>query len=49
MIRLYHNPLAPWIWLGAALCALGGFVSLTDRRLRIGAPLARGRRSQAAE
>ena len=32
------NPLAPWIWLGAALCALGGFVSLSDRRLRIGAP-----------
>ena len=38
-VRLYHNPLAPWIWLGAAFCALGGFVSLTDRRLRIGAPL----------
>jgi cytochrome c-type biogenesis protein CcmF len=37
-IRLYWNPLAPWIWLGAGLCALGGFVSLTDRRLRIGAP-----------
>ena len=32
------NPLAPWIWLGAGLCALGGFVSLSDRRLRIGAP-----------
>jgi cytochrome c-type biogenesis protein CcmF len=37
-IRLYRNPLAPWIWLGAGLCALGGFISLTDRRLRIGAP-----------
>jgi cytochrome c-type biogenesis protein CcmF len=44
VIRLYFNPLAPWIWLGAALCALGGFVSLSDRRLRIGAP----RRSRAA-
>jgi len=43
-IRLYWNPLAPWIWLGAGLCALGGFVSLSDRRLRIGAP----RRSRAA-
>jgi cytochrome c-type biogenesis protein CcmF len=38
VLRLYLNPLAPWIWLGAALCALGGFVSLSDRRLRIGAP-----------
>ena len=38
VIRLYYNPLAPWIWLGAAMCALGGFVSLSDRRLRIGAP-----------
>jgi cytochrome c-type biogenesis protein CcmF len=38
VIRLYLNPLAPWIWLGAALCALGGFISLSDRRLRIGAP-----------
>ena len=28
VIRLYFNPLAPWIWLGAAFCALGGFVSL---------------------
>ncbi len=37
-VRLYHNPLAPWIWLGAAFAALGGFVSLSDRRLRIGAP-----------
>ena len=38
VIRLYYNPLAPWIWLGAAFCALGGFVSLSDRRLRVGAP-----------
>ena len=47
-IRLYFNPLAPWIWLGAALCALGGFVSLSDRRLRIGAP-SRRQAVQAAE
>jgi len=44
VVRLYLNPLAPWIWLGAAMCALGGFVSLSDRRLRIGAP----KRSRAA-
>ncbi len=44
VIRMYYNPLAPWIWLGAAMCALGGVVSLSDRRLRIGAP----KRSRAA-
>ena len=37
-VRLYHHPLAPWIWLGALIMALGGFVSLTDRRFRVGAP-----------
>jgi cytochrome c-type biogenesis protein CcmF len=47
VLRLYHNPLVPWIWLGAAAMALGGFVSLTDRRHRIGAP-ARRRRPDAA-
>ena len=36
--RLYHNPLVPWIWVGAIVMAAGGAVSLTDRRLRIGAP-----------
>jgi len=50
VVRLYDNPLAPWIWLGAALCALGGFVSLSDRRLRIGAPKrTRATSVQAAE
>ena len=47
VIRLYLNPLAPWIWLGAALCAFGGFVSLSDRRLRIGAPSRRPSSPQA--
>jgi len=37
-IRIYHNPLVPWIWGGAAIMVLGGLVSLSDRRLRIGAP-----------
>ena len=49
VVRLYYNPLAPWIWLGAALCALGGFVSLSDRRLRVGAPRRRAQPMQAAE
>ena len=46
-LRLYWNPLVPWIWLGAAAMALGGIVSLTDRRHRVGAP-ARRRREIAA-
>ncbi|MCS6877360.1 MAG: heme lyase CcmF/NrfE family subunit [Geminicoccaceae bacterium] len=37
-VRLYHNPLAGWIWGGAAVMALGGLLSLSDRRLRVGAP-----------
>ncbi len=37
-MRLYYNPLVPWIWFGVVVMMLGGFVSLSDRRLRIGAP-----------
>ena len=47
IIRLYSNPLAPLIWLGAVVMALGGAVSLADRRHRVGAP-ARRRRAVAA-
>jgi cytochrome c-type biogenesis protein CcmF len=38
VLRLHVNPLAPWIWLGALVMALGGLISLADRRLRVGAP-----------
>ena len=38
VLRIWYNPLIPWIWLGCLLMVLGGFISLTDRRLRIGAP-----------
>jgi len=37
-VRVYHEPLVPWIWIGAMLMAFGGLVSLSDRRLRVGAP-----------
>ena len=37
-VRLYHKPLVLLIWLGAAVMFLGGALSLSDRRLRIGAP-----------
>ncbi|MDR6289634.1 MULTISPECIES: heme lyase CcmF/NrfE family subunit [Inquilinus] len=37
-LRLYHHPLVPWIWGGALIMAFGGALSLSDRRLRVGAP-----------
>jgi cytochrome c-type biogenesis protein CcmF len=48
--RIFHNPLVPWIWLGAVLMALGGVISLTDRRHRVGAPRrARGAKSPRSQ
>ncbi len=38
VMRLHYNPLAPWIWLGGLVMAIGGGLSLADRRLRVGAP-----------
>ena len=37
-VRIYHKPLVLFIWLGAVVMAIGGTLSLTDRRLRVGAP-----------
>jgi cytochrome c-type biogenesis protein CcmF len=36
--RLYHKPLVILIWTGALFMFAGGAVSLSDRRLRVGAP-----------
>ncbi|WP_373087732.1 heme lyase CcmF/NrfE family subunit [Sneathiella sp.] len=36
--RIYHKPFISWIWLGAFVMFLGGALSLSDRRLRLGAP-----------
>jgi cytochrome c-type biogenesis protein CcmF len=36
LVRAYWNPLALLIFLGPAVMALGGAVSLSDRRLRLG-------------
>ncbi len=41
VLRIHHNPLAPWIWLGAGIMALGGGISLSDRRVRVSAPAAK--------
>ncbi len=36
-VRIYHKPLVLLIW-GPVLMAFGGMLSLSDRRLRVGAP-----------
>lgn len=48
--RLYFNPLVPWMWVGALVMVVGGIVSLTDRRHRVGAPTrARAQGAKAAQ
>jgi cytochrome c-type biogenesis protein CcmF len=37
-VRIYHKPLVLLIWWGPMLMAFGGLLSLSDRRLRVGAP-----------
>lgn len=37
-LRFYFNPLVRLIWIGAIVMFLGGMFSLSDRRLRVGAP-----------
>jgi cytochrome c-type biogenesis protein CcmF len=38
-LRAYWKPLVLLIWIGAVVMALGGLVSLSDRRARIGVPV----------
>jgi cytochrome c-type biogenesis protein CcmF len=45
-VRLYHKPLVLLIWFGCIVMAVGGALSLSDRRLRVGAP--KPARSRAA-
>ncbi len=48
-VRVYIKPFANWIWGGAILMALGGVLSLSDRRLRVGAAAAKMPKSVPAE
>lgn len=41
IVRAYHNPLQPLVWVGCIIMVLGSVVSLSDRRLRVGAPARR--------
>ena len=36
-VRTYIKPFTNWIWFGCAMMALGGLLSLTDRRYRVAA------------
>ena len=38
VVRIWWKPWILCIWLGALIMGIGGFVSLSDRRLRVGAP-----------
>ena len=42
-MRVYIKPFANWIWGGCILMALGALVSLSDRRLRVGAGAAKAK------
>ena len=37
VVRMWDHPMVGWIWSGAMIMAFGGLVSLSDRRLRLGA------------
>ncbi len=36
-VRTYIKPMTNWIWIGCGLMALGGLLSLSDRRFRVAA------------
>ena len=38
-MRIYWKPMVLLIWLGCLVMSIGGCVSLSDRRLRVGAPV----------
>ena len=37
-LRLIYEPLVNFLWIGSIMLVLGGAMSLSDRRLRVGAP-----------
>jgi cytochrome c-type biogenesis protein CcmF len=42
-LRILYEPLVSFIWIGATMLLLGGLMSLSDRRLRVGAPRRKAR------
>jgi cytochrome c-type biogenesis protein CcmF len=47
-LRLYWKPYVALIWLGALVMAMGGLLSMSDRRLRIGVAKRAAARMQPA-
>ena len=43
VVSIWWKPFILCIWLGAVIMSIGGFVSLSDRRLRVGAPSRKAR------
>jgi cytochrome c-type biogenesis protein CcmF len=47
-VRLYFKPLISALWLGALMMVVGGLLSLSDRRLRLGTPSGRKSKTDSA-
>ena len=48
VVRIWWKPWVTFIWYGTIIMTLGGLVSLSDRRLRVGAPAMRRKAKGAA-
>jgi len=48
-VRTYIKPMTIWIWIGCGMMALGGILSLTDRRFRVAAGARKSPIAQPAE
>jgi cytochrome c-type biogenesis protein CcmF len=49
VVRVWYKPYVTLIWLGAVVMSIAGFLSLSYRRLRVGAPRPATQRVAAAE
>ncbi|MBX9989033.1 heme lyase CcmF/NrfE family subunit [Phreatobacter oligotrophus] len=48
-MRFFYKPMVLLIWIGTLVMMLGGLLSLSDRRLRVGAPKPSARRAAAVQ
>lgn len=45
-LRIYSKPLQIWLWIGSAIMVIGGILSLSDRRFRVGSPVVRSKQKK---